>query len=73
MSSLQWKSVLIYLDDVIVFSTTIEQHVERLREVLERYKKANSRLNPKKCELLKREIRYLGQLVSGRGTAPDES
>ena len=71
MSGLQWKSVLIYLDDVIVFSTTIEQHIERLREVLERYRKANLKLNPKKCELLKREIKYLGFRVSGEGIAPD--
>lgn len=57
VSGLRRKSLLIYLDDVIVFSTTIEQHIERLRKGFERYRKANLELNTKKCELLKREIK----------------
>jgi hypothetical protein len=56
-----------YLDDVIVFSRTIEQHAERLGHVLERFERANLLLQPSKCEFAKGEVKYLGYIVSRDG------
>lgn len=49
---LQWKIALVYLDDIIIFGSTFEEELDRLREVLTRLRKANLKLSPKKCFLL---------------------
>lgn len=55
-----------YLDDVVIFSHTWEEHVQHLSLVLERIKKAGLTLNPSKCEWARQETRYLGYQL-GRG------
>ena len=45
---LTWKFTIPYLDDCIIFSRTIEEHLERLREVFQRFKEANLKINPTK-------------------------
>ena len=49
LANLQYESVIVYLDDVIVFATDYDQHLSRLEEVLKRLRDANLRLSPKKC------------------------
>ena len=51
LSGLTWKTCLVYLDDIIVFSRTFESHLANLREVFERLKEAHLKLSPKKCHL----------------------
>jgi len=68
---MKWKSILIYLDDVIIFSKTPEEHLEKLREVCERLREAGLTLNPKKCEFLKKEVKILGHIVNETGIMPD--
>ena len=48
---LTWKTTVHYLDDCIIFSSTADEHIQRLREVLERFRSANKKINPIKCEL----------------------
>ena len=71
LRGLQWTICLIYLDDVIIFSSSLEQHIERLTEVLERIKKANLKLKPDKCELFQVEVPFLGHVVSKDGIKPN--
>ncbi|KAK7910159.1 hypothetical protein WMY93_014843 [Mugilogobius chulae] len=55
-----------YLDDVVIFSRTWEEHVQHLRSVLEKIQVAGLTLNVAKCEWARRETRYLGYQL-GRG------
>ncbi|XP_036347355.1 uncharacterized protein LOC118756716, partial [Rhagoletis pomonella] len=63
-----------YLDDIIVIGSTFDEHVEHLREVLRRLQRANLCINPEKCDFFKRELRYLGHVISDKGihTDPDK-
>ena len=65
---------LVYIDDVIIFSETFEDHVQHLSLVFERLAEAGLNLKPKKCFLFQREVKYLGHLVSQDGikTDPDK-
>ena len=62
---------IIYLDDVIVFSKTPEEHVFRLRAVFEKLKQAGLKLKPSKCEFFRQELTYLGHVVSKDGIQTD--
>lgn len=71
LSGLHWRTLLVYLDDVIVFGKTFDDELNRLREVLQRMRAANLKLNPKKCNLFRREVCYLGHIVSADGVMTD--
>ena len=60
-----------YLDDILVFATTFDEHVQNLREVLSRLKSKGIKLRADKCVFAKREVRFLGRLISGDGYRPD--
>ena len=63
---------LIYLDDVIVFSRTEEQHLERMRVVFDRLREHGLKLKPSKCDMLKMEIHYLAHHVNRKGVLPSK-
>ena len=61
---------IIYLDDVIVFSCTEEEHLECLHIVFERFREFNLKLKPSKCSFFQSEIVYLAHHVSKEGIQP---
>jgi len=73
MRGLHWNTLLIYLDDVVVFSNTVEDHLSRLEEVFKRLRDAGLKLKPSKCELFKKQVHYLGHVVSEDGVSTDPS
>jgi len=71
LSGLQWQICLIYLDDVIVFGSTFNEHIERLELVLQRISDAGLKLKPEKCKIFKPEVTFLGHVVSANGIQPN--
>lgn len=65
------EECFIYLDDIIIFSATLEEHCIRLRKVLERMRLANLKLRLEKCHFAKQEVKYLGHVVTADGVKPD--
>lgn len=71
MGDLNLKEVLVFLDDLIIFSDSLEEHEHRLLRVLNRLKEYNLKLSPEKCKFFQRSVRYLGHVVSERGVETD--
>ena len=71
MSGLNYQICLVYLDDIILMSATVEEHLERLKLILDRLRSAGLKLKPSKCKLLQKTISFLGHVVSKNGVATD--
>jgi hypothetical protein len=63
---LVYKTLLIYLDDLMVFAETFEGEIENLREVFTRIREAKMKLKPSKCNLFQK-TEFFGQTVSEEG------
>ena len=61
----------VYIDDVLIFSETLEEHLQHIRLVLERLKKAGLKLKPAKCHFLRESVEYLGHLITPQGLKPN--
>ena len=62
-----------YLDDILIFTKTLEDHYATLDRVLGRIEKAGLRVNPEKCHILKKEVKYLGHIINQEGIQTDPS
>ena len=71
LKGLQWKTLLIYLDDVIIYSSDVQTHLDQLDIVLTRLHTAGLKLKPSKCDLIKSSVLYLGHVVSKDGLQPN--
>ena len=60
-----------YVDDVVIATPTLEDHIERLDEVFACMKRSGLKCKPSKCEILKDSIKYLGRMVDKHGIRPD--
>ena len=69
LSDLLYKSAVVYIDDVNVFSKNIEEHIGHLQEVFLRLRKAGLKLKMTKCHFAKEELAFLGHVVSSKGVA----
>ena len=70
LQGLAWDICLVYLDDVIIFSATFEEHLVRLRQIFDRFREANLTLKPKKSFFGQQRIKFLGHYVSSEGIEP---
>jgi hypothetical protein len=66
-----WNFVLVYMDDIIIFSKTAEDHKVHLEEVFKLLIKAGLKLNPDKCDFFQEKILFLGHMISKEGIQPN--
>ena len=71
MGEMHLKTCLIFLDDILVFSKTFDEYIERLEAVFAILWQHNLKLKPSKCELFKTSVTYLGHVVSEEGISAD--
>ena len=69
LGDLNMNWCIVYLDDIIIFSDTKEEHLKRLEAVFQKLAAAGLKLKPSKCFFFREEIEYLGHVVSGKGIA----
>lgn len=73
VGDMNFLEVLVYLDDLIVFGNTLEEHEERLLKVLDRLKEEGLKLSLDKCQFGRTSVTYVGHVVSQDGIATDPS
>lgn len=73
LKGLHFQTCLIFLNDIIIFSRTIENHIKHLRQVFSRFRSAGFKLKPSKCYFGQSEIKYLGHTVSKDGIYPTKT
>ena len=71
LRGLVYETLVVYLDDILIFGKEFDQILNRIDTVFTRLGEAGLKLNPKKCDLFKREVAFLGHVVSGEGVATD--
>ena len=70
LSDLKLSCVLVYLDNINVFSRTFAEHLNNLENVFKRLINNNLKLKPKKCSFFKSELEYLGFVITKEGLHP---
>ena len=71
LGTMKWQSVLVYVDDVLIFSKTYEQHMRDIDMVLSKLRDAGVHLGAKKCSFVRQSIPYLGVQIGPDGILPD--
>ncbi|PIK53262.1 Septin-8-A [Apostichopus japonicus] len=71
MGAMAFQDVIVYLDDLLIFSHTLEEHETKLRKVLARLREYGLKLNPDKCQFLRPSVKCLGHVISADGVQTD--
>jgi hypothetical protein len=71
LSGLTGSRCLVFLDDIVVYARSLAEHDTKLREVFDRIRENNLELKPEKCEFLRKEVCYLGHVISEKGVLPE--
>ena len=71
MGELNLRKCLVFLDDILIFSQTFDEHLDRLTAVFQRLEQHNLKLKAKKCQFFQNSVSYLGHIVSEKGIATD--
>lgn len=73
LSGINGLKSFVYMDDICVYGSSLDDHNHKLIEVFERLRKHNLKLQPGKCEFLRKELIYLGHKICQDGVRPDPS
>ena len=71
VGDMAFTDVVVYLDDLLVFSKTLEEHEEKLDKILTRLREYGLKLNPEKCQFVQKSVKCLGHVVSAKGVETD--
>jgi transposase InsO family protein len=73
LRGMQWRECLVYMDDIIVPCSVVQQGLIRLEHVFQRLRAANLKLKPKKCSFFQKSVKVLGHIVSSEGIRTDHT
>lgn len=75
LGSLRWTSALVYLDDIVIYSKTTQEHIISLRTLFASARKVGLKFDPKKCHFMLQSIKLLGKMVCAKGVSilPDRA
>ena len=73
LSGLIGKICFAYLDDIIVFGSTMQEHNKNLVTLFDRLRQTGLKLQPDKCEYLRPELEYLGHVITADGVKPNQN
>lgn len=71
LSGLQGNELFVYMDDIVLYAKSLEEHEIKFERLMRRLRDANLKLQPDKCEFLRREVAYLGHIICSDGVRPD--
>ena len=71
MSGFLFEFLLIYLDDLLIYSGSFKEHLISLRKIMNRIREIGVKLNPAKCQLARQEVKFLGHKISAEGISTD--
>jgi hypothetical protein len=71
LSGLTGSRCFVFLDDIVIYARSLNEHDMKLRDVFARLRKYNLKLQPDKCEFLRKEVNYLGHVITEDGVRPD--
>lgn len=71
LSGLNGLKAFVYLDDIIIYAKDLTDHSQKLIDIFDRLRKYNLKLQPIKCEFLRKEVTYLGHRITDEGVKPD--
>ena len=63
--------VAAYIDDLLIFSVSLQEHLDHLRKVIHRLREVGLKVNPAKCQFIRREVEYLGHIITPEGLKPN--
>lgn len=72
LRGLQGLHCLVYMDDIIIYSTSMQEHVKDLRSIFDRLREANLKVQLDKSEFLRKEVLYLGHTITDQGLKPND-
>lgn len=70
LMGLNGLELAVFIDDIVVYASSLEEHFEKMERLMQRVKDANLTLSPEKCFFLRKEVTYLGHKVSADGVSP---
>ena len=71
LTGLQGTELLVYMDDIVIYASSLREHDLKLDKLMKRLRDANLTLQPDKCEFLRQEVVYLGHVITDNGVRPD--
>ena len=70
-TGIQGTALIVYLDDIVLYANSLEEHKEKSNKLMERLSAVNLKLQPDKCDFLRPEVSYLGHTIDKEGVRPD--
>jgi RNase H-like domain found in reverse transcriptase/Reverse transcriptase (RNA-dependent DNA polymerase)/Integrase zinc binding domain len=71
LKDIQNKICMVYMDDIIVFSTSLQEHIQNLKLVFSKLREARLKIQIDKCEFFRKEVEFLGHVVTPHGIKPN--